>query len=268
MMHAMDLGLRDRVAIVTGASRGIGKQIALGFAREGAHVVLSARDADVLDTTAHEVAAHGVRAVRVVADLTDPAAAELLAERALEELDRIDILVNNMGGGGEPARLHRLTQSDWYEGFERNFFSAVRTTSACVPTMLERGWGRVVHIASTYGVEPGPYFGPYSAAKAALLNYSKNVARAYSAQGVCSNCVIPGVTLTESVDARAEVAAAAQGTSAEEVMATLMQRDPVAMGRYGDPHEVAGAAVFLASEAASWITGAALAVDGGTLRSV
>jgi NAD(P)-dependent dehydrogenase (short-subunit alcohol dehydrogenase family) len=122
-------------------------------------------------------------------------------------------------------------------------------------------------VASTYGVEPGPYFGPYSAAKAALLNYSKNLSRAYSAQGVLSNCVIPGVTITEAINDTAVAAAQAQGTTADHVMAKMMEKDPVAIGRFGDPHEVA-AVVFLASDAASWITGAALAVDGGTLRSI
>jgi NAD(P)-dependent dehydrogenase (short-subunit alcohol dehydrogenase family) len=134
--------------------------------------------------------------------------------------------------------------------------------------MLERGWGRIVHIASTYGVEPGPYFGPYSAAKAALLNYSKNLSHAYSAQGVLSNCVIPGITITEAINDTAAAAAEAQGTTPADVMAKMMEKDPVAMGRYGDPHEVAAAVVFLASEPASWITGSTLAVDGGTLRSI
>jgi 3-oxoacyl-[acyl-carrier protein] reductase len=264
----MDLGLRDRVAIVTGASRGIGKQIALDFAREGAHLVLNARSVDALAATALEAEAHGVRVVQVAADLFDPAAAPLLASRAIEELGRIDVLVNNMGGSGDPIRLHKLTDDDWRQCFELNFFSSVRTTAACLPTMLERGSGRIVHVASTYGVEPGPYFGPYSAAKAALLNYSKNLSRAYSAQGVISNCVIPGVTITEAINDTAAAAAQAQGTTTDDVMARMMEKDPVAIGRFGDPREVAAAVVFLASEAASWITGAALAVDGGTLRSI
>jgi 3-oxoacyl-[acyl-carrier protein] reductase len=264
----MELGLRDRVAVVTGASRGIGKQIALDFAREGAHLVLNARSVDALAATALEAEAHGVRVVQVAADLFDPASASLLAERALEDLGRIDVLVNNMGGGGDPTRLHNLTDDDWQQGFELNFFSSVRTTAACLPTMLDRGWGRIVHVASTYGVEPGPYFGPYSAAKAALLNYSKNLSHAYSAQGVLSNCVIPGITITEAINDTAAAAAVAQGTTADNVMARMMERDPVAMGRYGDPQEVAAAVVFLASDAASWITGSALAVDGGTLRSI
>jgi 3-oxoacyl-[acyl-carrier protein] reductase len=246
----MDLGLRDRVAIVTGASRGIGKQIALDFAREGAHLVLNARSVDALAATALEAEAHGVRVVQVAADLFDPAAAPLLASRAIEELGRIDVLVNNMGGSGDPIRLHKLTDDDWQQGFELNFFSSVRTTAACLPTMLERGSGRIVHVASTYGVEPGPYFGPYSA------------------QRVISHCVIPGVTNTEAINDTAAAAAQAQGTTTDDVMARMMEKDPVAIGRFGDPREVAAAVVFLASEAASWITGAALAVDGGTLRSI
>ncbi len=264
----MELGLRDRVAIVTGSSRGIGRQIALDFAREGAHVVLNARNASALEETAHECEAHGVRVVQVVADLFDPDAAPLVVERALDELGRIDILVNNAGGGGAAVRLQKVTNDDWQRGFELNFFSCVRITTACLPTMLERGWGRVVSLSSTYGVEPGPYFGPYSAAKAALLNYSKNLSRAFSARGVLANCVIPGITITEAIHETAQAAATAQGTTPDDVMARMMQQDPVSMGRFGDPEEVAAAVVFLASEAASWITGAALAVDGGTLRSI
>ena len=244
------------------------RQIALDFAREGTHLVLNARNASVLESTAHECEAHGVRVVQVVADLLDHDAAPLVAERAVEELGRIDILVNNAGGGGDAVRLQKLTNADWQQGFELNFFSSVRMTSACLPTMLERGWGRIVSLSSTYGVEPGPYFGPYSAAKAALLNYSKNLSRAFSAQGVLANCVIPGVTITEAINETAEAAAVAQGTTADDVMARMMQQDPVSMGRFGDPQEVAAAVVFLASDAASWITGAALAVDGGTLRSI
>ena len=264
----MELGLRDRVAIVTGASRGIGRQIALDFAREGAHLVLNARTESMLESTANEAAAHGVRVVQVVADLFEHDAAALIVQRAVDELGRVDILVNNAGGSGDPIRLQKLTPDDWAHGFELNFFSSVRMTTACLPIMLERGWGRIVSLSSTYGVEPGSYFGPYSAAKAALLNYSKNLSTAFSAQGVLANCVIPGVTITEAINDTAASAAEAQGVTPEEVMAKMMEKDPVAMGRFGDPREVAAAVVFLASEAASWITGAALAVDGGTLRSV
>ena len=264
----MELGLRDRVAIVTGASRGIGRQIALDLAREGTHLVLNARNEAALAATAHEAEAHGVRVVKIVADLVEPGAAGLIAEAAIGAFDRLDILVNNAGGGGGAVRMSKLTNDDWLAGFELNFFSCVRMASACVPFMLEREWGRIVSLSSTYGVEPGPYFGPYSAAKAALMNYSKNLSHAYSASGILANCVIPGITLTDAITETADAAAVAQGIAPEEVMAKMMKKDPVAMGRFGTPEEVAAAVVFLASEAASWITGASLAVDGGTLKSI
>ena len=142
--------------------------------------------------------------------------------------------MNNVGGSGDPIRLQKLTPDDWAHGFELNFFSSVRMTTACLPIMLG-GWGRIVSLSSTYGVEPGSYFGPYSAAKAALLNYSKNLSKAFSAQGVLANCVIPGVTITEAINDTAASAAEAQGVTPEEVMAKMMEKDPVAMGRFGDP---------------------------------
>jgi 3-oxoacyl-[acyl-carrier protein] reductase len=266
----MDLGLTGRVALVTGASRGIGRQIAVDLAAEGCHVALCGRDEAALADASAAAEAAGlhaeVRALAVVADLTDPAAAATVVPQVLAAFGRLDVLVNN-AGGNTPRKLLDLTDADWYEGFEQNFFSAVRLATACVPVMREQGWGRIVNVSSTFGVQPDPYFGPYSAAKAALVNFSKNLSQAYSADGVLSNCVVPGVTLTDLVRATAAEAAAHMKVDEDEVMARLMAKDPVAVGRFGDPAEVSAAVVFLASEAASWITGALLAVDGGTLRS-
>ena len=259
----MDLGLRDRAAIVTGASRGIGRHVALALAAEGCRVLLCARDAAALESVAAEVPG----SVAFPVDVSDEGAADAVVVGCREAFGRVDVLVNN-AGGGLPQRLERLTADDWRQGFEVNFFAAARLAVACAPVMRERGWGRIVNVASTYGREPDPLFAPYGAAKAALLNLTKSLSRAFSADGVLTNAVIPGVTLTELVEGNAAAAAERTGTSTDDVMAKMMAKDPVAMGRFGQPDEVAAAVVFLASDAASWITGATLSVDGGTLRSI
>jgi NAD(P)-dependent dehydrogenase (short-subunit alcohol dehydrogenase family) len=135
--------------------------------------------------------------------------------------------------------------------------------------MAAAGWGRIVHVASISGREPDPAFAPYSAAKAALLNLSTSLAQAFGPQGVLSSCVVPGITLTELVTENAQAAAAAgAGTDADEVVAKMLRRHRVPVGRFGAPEEVADAVLFLCSERAAWINGATLEVDGGTLRSV
>ena len=263
----MDLGLRDRVAIVTGASRGIGRQVALDLAAEGCRVALGGRDQTTLAEVAGEIERAGARALIAAADLEQPDAADDLVQRVVDELGPVDILINN-AGGNTPRKLLELTDEDWQQGFEQNFFSAVRLALACVPIMRARRWGRIVNVASSRAREPDPYFGPYSAAKAALVNFSKNLSLAFASDGVLSNCVDPGITMTDGVEANAQAAAERMQVTTDEVMARMMKRFPIDSRRYGDPTEVAAAIVFLASDRASWITGATLAVDGGALSVV
>ncbi|HEY7106778.1 MAG TPA: SDR family NAD(P)-dependent oxidoreductase [Acidimicrobiia bacterium] len=263
----MDLGLRDRVAIVTGASRGIGRQVAIDLAAEGCHVALGGRDAVALAAVTKEVERAGVRAMQLVVDLEVDRDATPIVRRVRDELGPVDILVNN-AGGNSPRKLLELTDEDWQQGFEQNFFSAVRLALACVPGMQARHWGRIVNVASSRAREPDPYFGPYSAAKAALVNFSKNLSLAFASDGVLSNCVDPGITMTDGIEANAQAAAERMKVTPEEVMQRMIERFPIDAGRYGDPGEVSAAIVFLASDRASWITGATLAVDGGSLKVV
>lgn len=251
----MDLGLEGRAAIVTGGSRGIGRAIAARLADEGCRVLAVSRqpDGSIAGTTPF------------AADVTDPDSAAAIVAACLDAFGRLDIVVNN-AGGATPTPFDRLTDADWQAAFDLNLFSAVRLSAAALPTMREAGWGRLVHVASVSGREPDPLFAPYSAAKAALLNWSTSLSQAHAAEGVLSSCVVPGITTTELVAGNAAAAAERLGTSPDEVMATMLARHRVAAGRFGEPQEVAAAVAFLASDAASWITGATLEVDGGTLR--
>jgi NAD(P)-dependent dehydrogenase (short-subunit alcohol dehydrogenase family) len=251
----MELGLQGRVAVVTGAGRGIGRAVVAGLLAEGCEVLAVSRTAP--DGPGEPFAA----------DVTEAVAAEAIVQHCLDRFGRLDVVVNN-AGGAEPARFEALSDDDWHTAFELNFFAAVRLSAAAAPVMVEQGWGRMVHVASVSGREPDHRFAPYSAAKAALMNWSTSLSQAHAAHGVLSSCVVPGITLTELVAANAAGTAQRSGTSPEAVMARQLDRHGVAAGRFGEPAEVAAAVVFLASEAAGWITGATLEVDGGTLRSV
>ena len=262
----MELGLRSRTVILTGASMGIGRATALAFAREGCNLVLCARRPEPLKDVAEEARAIGARVEARALDVTDLDTPAQLVDAA-RDLGGVDVLVNNAGGGTPPIRIHDLTMADWQAHFELNFFSAVRLATACLPAMRAQGWGRIVNISSTVGRQPDPWFGGYSAAKAALINFSKNLSLAYSREGVLTNCIIPGLAYTETVKTKTVSAAHRQDTSEDEVIAKMLEKTPIAVGRPGQPDEIAGAILFLASEQASWISGACLQVDGGTIRA-
>ncbi len=263
----MDLGLRGRVAVVTGASQGIGREIALHLAAEGADLVLCARRRDALDEVAKEVQASGVAAFVVAADVTDAATAEHVRNATTDRFGRVDVLVNNAGKGHSIA-LDTVSQQDWDDAFALNFFSAVRLSQALVPMMREQGFGRIINIASRVGKEPDPYFAPYGAAKAALMNFTKNLANVYSRDGVTANTVLPGLVHSEAVDEAARKSAEATGKSVDEVMAATLRKRPIPAGRLGEPADVAALVAFVASEGAGWLTGSCLTVDGGIVRSM
>jgi 3-oxoacyl-[acyl-carrier protein] reductase len=259
----VDLGLDDRAAVVTGASRGIGRHVALQLVAEGCRVLLVGRDEEALAAVQGEA---GEAAVALACDVTDPASAGRVVDGCREAFGRLDIVVNN-AGSAEPKALVDLTPEDWQRSLEINFLAAARLSVAALPVMQAAGWGRLVHVASISGREPDPLFAPYSAAKAALLNLSTSLSRVGAPDGVLSSCVIPGVTVTELVRDNAIATAERTGRRPDEVMGRLLAKSGVPAGRFGRPEEIAAAVVFLASEAASWITGATLEVDGGTLRA-
>jgi 3-oxoacyl-[acyl-carrier protein] reductase len=204
--------------------------------------------------------------VTTTADVSTPEGVTQVFDEAQRGLGRVDILVNN-AGKGSPKPLLEATDDDWYASLDLNFMSAVRLSLKCVPGMRERGWGRIVNVSSRVAREPDEFFGPYAAAKAALVNFSKTLANAFSRDGVLTNCVVPGLIRSEAVDHAAQQSAEATGKSVEEVYEATLRKRPIPAGRIGEPEDVAGLVALLVSDRGSWITGSCFTVDGGIVRS-
>lgn len=263
----MDLGIAGRVAVVTGASKGIGRAVAGALAAESVRLVVSARGQEALDQAAAELRDAGADVMGVAGDVCDPAVTAAIVTAADEHFGGIDIVVNNAGGESGHTPIEQLTDEDWEHSYRLNVVSPVRLAVAALPHMRANRWGRIVNISSYTAKVPEPFCAPYAASKAALVNLTRNLSRSYAADGICANSVLPGLTDTEGVRAGFDEASAASGRPYEQLLTRMLERAPIDAGRLGASGEVAAAVVFLCSEPAAWITGAALAVDGGTIRS-
>ncbi len=264
----MDLELSGRVAIVTGASKGIGLAIVRTLAEEGATVVAASR------TSAEQWPG---TVVHVAADLMDPEAPGKVVARAIHDFDRVDILVNNAGGpppGVEFPRMGFMTcdDADWQAMFELNLHSVVRMIRATVPVMVARGGGSIVNVSSVQARQPSAMNVDYGAAKAALSNVAKAVAEEYGPRGIRVNTISPGPTLSDVWTRKggaAEVIGATHGTSKEDVIARVVPRTQgLLTGRLVHVQEIADAVALLASPRSGSTTGADLAVDAGFLKGL
>jgi 7-alpha-hydroxysteroid dehydrogenase len=247
--------LKDKVAIVTGASAGIGRGAALAFAEVGAHVVCAARTQDRLDRVAAQIRERGTRALTVACDVNDGAQLQNVVARAIAEFGRIDVLVNNAGGTPPTAALD-LEVNDFDAAFHFNVSSAFHLTRLCVPHLVKSGNGAVVNISSSlsYMVEPG--FVAYGTAKAALSHMTRLLAHEF-APHVRVNALAVGATETDALSWVLD--------ASEELRQQMVALTP--MARLGTPEDIACAILFLASAASSWVTGKIFEVDGGTVAS-
>ncbi len=244
----MELGLANKVCIVTGSTAGIGLAVARQLQDEGARVVTSGRRKE------------GVGDLHVAADLTHPAAADELVAAAEAAFGSVDCLVNNVGGT-DIRKLEQLTDADWHLSFELNLMSAVRTTRSVLPGMRARRSGSIVNVSSTAAKRPSATMPDYSVMKAAMLSFSRLVADLHAADGVRCNAVTPGPTATDAWLGAGGLAA--QQGNRDEVLAKVGAGRP--LGRLAEPDEIAAVVVFLLSERASYVTGAAWSADGGTV---
>ncbi len=261
----MELGLRDRACIITGASRGIGRATAFRLAEEGALVLLIGRDAERLESVRAGCAERGAGATVLAMDVTAPDAGDQAVSRALEEFGRLDVLINN-AGTSEIKALPELRDADWQHQWELHVMAPMRLMRAAAPAMSDRGWGRIVNVCSSSGKRPSSTNAAYSVTKAAELSLSRAFADQYAKQGVLVNAVAPGPVSSELWTApggMADQAARIQGTSREEALAATASRVP--LGRLGTEEEIASVIAFLCSTEASNVVGAAWSVDGGAV---
>lgn len=258
----MDLGIKDRVAIVTGGSRGLGRQIALSLAREGVKVAICGRTQDSLEKTLAEIKTHKVKAIAIPADVTEPGAAQRIYDTTVEQLGPVDILVNNVGGSrGIGPDIESTPEEGFRQIFELNLFDAFRLIKLVVPGMRQRKWGRIISIASIYGREYGGSIS-YMAAKAALIAITKHLALTLAKDNVLINSVAPGSILFPGGGWDRFVR-----EQPKEVVQEFIARN-LPMGKFGWPEPIGDTVAFLASERASLITGACINVDGGQSRSL
>jgi 3-oxoacyl-[acyl-carrier protein] reductase len=262
----VDLGLRGKVALVGASSKGLGRAVAEELAAEGAHIVMCARGKETLDQTAAWIREKsGVKVLAIAADVSNPADAARVAGAALEEFERVDILVSN-SGGPPSGPFESFTPESWDAATRLLLKSAVELTRAVLPGMKERRWGRILNVTSIAAKQPIEGLMLSNSIRAAVIGFARTLANEVAPFGITVNNLLPGYTRTDRVQELASAAGGKSGASDGDIISKWEREIP--MGRLGEPREFAALAAFLASERASYITGSSIAVDGGWIRSL
>lgn len=262
----MDTGLKNRVALIAGASQGLGRATALAFAAEGAHVALAARNSEALQKLAGQIRKEfEVQAYTEAFDVRNSAGIDRFVANAVRIFDRVDICVTN--AGGPPAReFLETTDQEWDDAFQLNLRSSAAFARAVIPHMQQRHWGRIVMISSITVRQPQPQLVLSNAIRTGILGLVRTLATDFGKDGITVNNVGPGYTATDRLIELSNKRAAALGKATEEIEQNWIEQIPA--GRLGRPEEVADAIVWLASERASFITGQTILVDGGMYKGL
>jgi 3-oxoacyl-[acyl-carrier protein] reductase len=257
----MELGLAGKVALVSAASRGLGRATALALAQEGARVAMAARGAEALEKAAAEIRqATGAEVLAIPTDVTQADQIEALVQKVLAKWGRIDILVNN-AGGPRPGVFTDMEDQDWLDAVNLNLMSTIRLTRLVLPGMRERRWGRIINLTSISVKQPIPTIILSNTARAGVVAMAKTLSGQVAAEGITVNNVCPGTILTDRIHNLAKANAERTGQTVEQALAAMQASIPA--GRIGKPEELGALVTFLASEKAAYITGATIQIDGG-----
>ncbi len=262
----MDLGLKNKVALVAAASRGLGRAVAEELAAEGASLIICSRKAETIQRVAGEIEkSTGAAVLGLAADVSDPADIGRLVNAGLGRFGRIDILVTNAGGPAA-GQFESFTLAQWEDATRLLLHSAVELARKVLPGMKERGWGRILNITSIAVKQPVDNLMLSNSLRAAVTGFARTLANEVAPQGITVNNIMPGYTRTERVEELARMMAEKQNITPEQFVAKWEQEIP--MRRIGEPREFAALAAFLVSERASYITGVSMPVDGGWIKGL
>ena len=263
----MDLGLRGKTAMITGASRGIGKSCALALAAEGCNMAVCARGREALDEAAREIKALGVDVLAIQADVSKPEEMKSFIDKTMAKFGRIDILVNN-AGTGRLSDLMEFPEDEFRDNMELMLYGLLRCCKQVIPHMKEQGWGRIINISSIFGKQPGGLV-DYDCIKAAVIMLTKDLANYLAQSNILVNAICPGpikTPLWEGPGQLGDQLGQALGMPGPEAIKWFAEQN-IPLGRHGDPEDIANLTAFLASDRAKYITGQAINVDGGMVKT-
>jgi len=262
----MDLELKNRVALVAASSRGLGKAVAWGLAREGAKLVICARNKHVLEKTADDIFLHtGVSVFPLAVDLSDSEQIDWLITETMDLFGKVDILVTN-AGGPPPGNFNDAKESDWMQAVQLTLMSAVRLTRAVIPGMRKQKWGRIIYMTSVSVKQPIEGLLLSNVIRPSIVGLTKSLSQELAKDKILVNAVCPGYHLTDRVNALIKEKAKKEKQNSDKIMEEIVSQIP--LGRMGKPEEFADLVTFLASERASYITGSIIQVDGGYVKGL